>query len=176
MGVNPASDTKNTESVEYRTRTSVQRVPAHAHGTIRRGRRVLLRVQTRDGVSGPCAGVNRGDLPSLTIASSWVDDLRANPRPKPISELTPNTVEVEGVDFLIENGIGAGSQNRYSVRWIPLLQKFRGVRCHVYGFSSRRDGVWPLTSIFRFTIEAFLRIPSDLHRFIALSFVNSRNS
>ena len=69
--------------------------------------------------------------------------------------------------------------NRYgslSVRWIPLLQKFRAVRRHVYGFSSRRDGVWPLTSIFRFTIEAFLRMPSDLHRFIALYVVNSRNS
>jgi|GEM_PF-1856828 len=131
MVVNPASDTKNAESVEYwKSRYERQKFLLSSMVSLlnRYGSSIepeqlysvfLLTLMGQFVVGDACyyayqpeteslgsvlayGRFNRGDLPSLTIGSRWIDDLRANPRPKPISELTPNTVEVEGMGFLTE--------------------------------------------------------------------------
>jgi signal transduction histidine kinase len=129
MVINPATETKNTESVEYwKARYERQKFLIGSMASLlnRYGSSIepeqlysvfLLTLMGQFVVGDACyyrykpetasldpelvyGRVNCGDLPLLTVGSRWVDELRANPMPKPISEWTPNTVEVEGMDFL----------------------------------------------------------------------------
>jgi signal transduction histidine kinase len=131
MVVKPASETKHGESVEYwkaryerqkfligsmasllnRYGSSIEPEQLYSvylltlMGQFVVGDACYYAYESKTASLGPVLAYgrfNRGDLPSLTAGSSWVDELRANPMPKPISELTPITVEVEGMDFLTE--------------------------------------------------------------------------